>query len=269
MLKGLREQLLLSEQCIDICIPLHHFGITYFHYIKSFKDNSRISLTNRPEWMEAYYSYEFYLSPMLSKEYGSYSNTYYLWGPDKNSEILNVLRRQFNVISGIVFIEVNKVSMQYYYFGMDQMFSSGLFSFSSMITSLGEFIVYFKSRCREKIEKALHNKIILPNEEHSRKATLDIFSQGVQKSKYHFPLMDLHDFYVTNVHDEDVSISRREAECAGWLSLGLSAKEIAKKLKISPRTVEKHLEHVRFKLGCCNKSEVINFLRNSPYQFLV
>lgn len=51
-------------------------------------------------------------------------------------------------------------------------------------------------------------------------------------------------------------LSMRERECVYFYINGLTAKETAKKLFISPRTVETHLEHVKQKLHCRNKSEI-------------
>ncbi len=44
-------------------------------------------------------------------------------------------------------------------------------------------------------------------------------------------------------------LSDREKEILRKLELGLTAKEIAKNLQISPRTVSKHIEHIRSKTG--------------------
>jgi predicted DNA-binding protein YlxM (UPF0122 family) len=47
--------------------------------------------------------------------------------------------------------------------------------------------------------------------------------------------------------------------------LGYSAKEIAKVLALSHRTVEDHLQNAKDKLGCSKKSEIIQIMltRNS------
>lgn len=52
-------------------------------------------------------------------------------------------------------------------------------------------------------------------------------------------------------------LTLRENQCLIELIKGKTAKEIAKKLHISCRTVESHLENVKGKLGCRNKSELI------------
>jgi len=52
-------------------------------------------------------------------------------------------------------------------------------------------------------------------------------------------------------------LSLREQECVKWLSKAMTAKEIARELKCSFRTVEKHLDAAREKLHCRNRMEVV------------
>ena len=52
---------LTSSQDIDaICAPLRKLGISYFSYVKSFKDGSHIRLANNPHWTQYYYQKKFY-----------------------------------------------------------------------------------------------------------------------------------------------------------------------------------------------------------------
>lgn len=52
-------------------------------------------------------------------------------------------------------------------------------------------------------------------------------------------------------------LSQRERAVLSWLRQGLSNKEIAQALSISPRTVQKHLEHVYRYLGVQTRVEAI------------
>lgn len=61
--------------------------------------------------------------------------------------------------------------------------------------------------------------------------------------------------YISQSH---LSLSPREKECVLYLARGMTAKEIGRQLKISSRTVERHLEHIKNKLGCPRRSEIIN-----------
>jgi DNA-binding CsgD family transcriptional regulator len=60
----------------------------------------------------------------------------------------------------------------------------------------------------------------------------------------------------------DISVdwlTAREIEVLRAIALGLSAKEVAKQLKIAPRTVERHIDHIRLKTRTRNRSHMVAF----------
>ncbi len=65
---------------------------------------------------------------------------------------------------------------------------------------------------------------------------------------------------------EQFSLTKREAEILELLSRGLSYKEIAEEIFLSPDTVKKHVYHVYEKLHVSNRIEAVNlyFGRNNP-----
>lgn len=52
-------------------------------------------------------------------------------------------------------------------------------------------------------------------------------------------------------------LTRRETEILEYVTLGLSAKEVARHIDISPRTVERHVENVRLKLRARNRTHMV------------
>ncbi|PKH06910.1 LuxR family transcriptional regulator [Moritella sp. Urea-trap-13] len=55
-------------------------------------------------------------------------------------------------------------------------------------------------------------------------------------------------------------MSARELECAQWISLGLTAIQVAEKMKITERTVRFHLNQLKLKLNVKTKEQVIVML---------
>jgi len=55
---------------------------------------------------------------------------------------------------------------------------------------------------------------------------------------------------------QKINISSRELECLLHFCQGKTAKQTARELMISYRTVETHLENIRHKTACHNKLEV-------------
>ena len=57
---------------------------------------------------------------------------------------------------------------------------------------------------------------------------------------------------------QTLGITRREAEVLTWVSEGKTNKDIGAILRISPRTVQKHLEHVYQKFGVETRTAAAN-----------
>lgn len=55
----------------------------------------------------------------------------------------------------------------------------------------------------------------------------------------------------------DPVLTRREIEILEYVTLGLSAKEVARHVTISPRTVERHVENIRLKLHARNRAHMV------------
>ena len=62
--------------------------------------------------------------------------------------------------------------------------------------------------------------------------------------------------YIFNGSQLD-KLTVREKQCVYYLSRGMGYKEIGKVLNISPRTVETHIIHIKEKLRCYSRSDII------------
>jgi two-component system response regulator FixJ len=59
-------------------------------------------------------------------------------------------------------------------------------------------------------------------------------------------------------------LSSRERQCMALAVSGLTSKEIARELGISPRTVEVHRTHVMHKMGAANLADLVNMAACCP-----
>jgi len=62
--------------------------------------------------------------------------------------------------------------------------------------------------------------------------------------------------YIVGKNPAGIKLTCREEEILFYLLRGKSAKVMAKILDISPRTVEVHIDHLRFKFNCKTKNEL-------------
>ena len=56
-------------------------------------------------------------------------------------------------------------------------------------------------------------------------------------------------------------LSQREGEVLSWLQQGITDKEIALALDVSPRTVQKHLQRIYLHLGVHTRAEALMWMR--------
>ena len=57
-------------------------------------------------------------------------------------------------------------------------------------------------------------------------------------------------------------VSAREAEVLGLVADGLANKQIAERLTLSVRTVEKHMESLLRKTGCASRTQLVALVRS-------
>lgn len=106
------------------------------------------------------------------------------------------------------------------------------------------------------------NRLQSPQEPHQQ----DLFNlikkefQLTARSNAHAILLgkgDEYERYFILRSGKKIIFSKRENECLQCLIQGNSAKQIAKKLLISPRTVELHICHIKEKAGCRTTLELL------------
>lgn len=59
------------------------------------------------------------------------------------------------------------------------------------------------------------------------------------------------------VNSSKIRLTAREREVLQLVSYGLSAKAIARRIAIAPRTVERHIDNLRLKTGARNRCHMI------------
>ena len=63
--------------------------------------------------------------------------------------------------------------------------------------------------------------------------------------------------YVANAQKYNM-LSPRERECVYYLTRSMTSKESAKAMGISHRTVQTHIEHIKNKLGCYSRADIVS-----------
>ena len=66
-----------------------------------------------------------------------------------------------------------------------------------------------------------------------------------------------------------IELTKRQFECLFFLIRGKTSKEIAKALKLSPRTIDFYLEQMKYKLNCSTRSQLIEVAIMEGYMNII
>lgn len=258
----------------DICIPLKDIGITYFNYLKIYKDGSRELLTNNAPWIDHFYKNGLYLTAGVVDVERLLPKGYFLWSElDLNDPAYSQGQESFNIDNGISFV-IKRDEITYLYIFASTKDNMHINNFYIRNVDLfRRFIQYFHDRGSDLIKQAKSNKIVLPQRQvinSNRLKNIEIPS-NVRRSFYKKTKMDK--FYLLDISD-DLYLTPKQAEVATYLVIGATAKQCARQLGISYRTVETYIEEIKQKifqfLGInLSKGELAEFLIKTEIQNIV
>lgn len=245
---------LTSSQDIDeIARPLQkYFSVTSFVYGKNYHDGSEIRLTNQPAWIEHYYKNALYLNSGFEQDPSKLQSGYAVWSHLTHHQPVLSEARCFNIDHGLSIIQKTSDGCEFYFLGTttDKPFVANLLL--NNLEFLHQFTFYFKEKANKIIKKVDQNRIIIPKK--FSKVTSQ--EQGLPNTNTAINLQKILSFKKLHL-DGGISLSARELACAKLLLQGKSARLIAEALFLSPRTVETHLKHLKEKLYCHTKTELI------------
>lgn len=244
----------------NICAPLNKLGITSFNYVRTYDDGSQVNLSNIPEWLEYFYKNEFYHIGAFEDHPSNYQDGFSLWPQLSGQKIFSDARDYFNIDHGITIVERHHDYCEFYYFGTTVNNQAIITFYLNNLDLLKRFTFYFKDRADNIIRKAEKDKIYIPNH----------FEEYKESERKTNPLMtQLRNEFLNEIPIKNIRLSGEyEGEIisdkqVGWIIYyieGKTAKEIAKILGLSYRTVEGNIERLKIRLNCKTKSELVDCL---------
>lgn len=246
----------LSAPLVEYCGHfLQKHNLNYFQVIRVNQDGSSTLLTNRPDFTR--FSIDFALKnnvPLIyscaKKEVVDPSSYYFLWEPNLPAQPVAMVRNEFNICNGLTFVE--RFPTHYYMIAIGAPLDNhGVLDFYlNNIELIRNFIRGFRMEQQSLMQTLESQPLILAKplqDENLESMLLDTRLSVRQRIPVTFKN---HKSYIT----------LKEYECIKQIPLGLSAKEIAKRLKLSPRTVEQYFERVKIRVGCRSKRDLIQLL---------
>lgn len=263
---SLNSSPLLKEICDPLLTPI---GITYFNYIKIYNDDcSREMLTNNPEWTDHFYSNALYNSAGAVDVEHLLPKGYFLWSEMNDKDpIYQQGREFFNIDNGITFVVKRKDATLLYIFAANRDNHAINNFYAGNIDLLQRFIHYFTNQAQPIIKEAEQNRVYLPTPQKidSNRVNNIILSDALRAE--FLKKTEVPKYYLLNESDE-LYLTKKQAEYATLFLKGLSAKQIARNMNISYRTVEGHLHDIKIKLQdalntSLSKEQLLHILRGA------
>lgn len=233
-----------ASQISKIVRPLEDLGISFFSYVRVYKNGNKIDLNNAPDAADYVYyktnlveTYEPEINP------GTFRSNILLNSQTvPKNQMLDVLRESFDIDHFFVTIIPKKNFYEVWNLGTSAENLTIYNTYLNFVEDFKKFRCYFRSQASTYINhfkkypfmSSLHPKNI-PSEQ-IRKLVLD-------QNRY--------------ILDDDSIVSPREYECLCLLADGYSAKIIADLLDIGTRTVETHIQELKIKLNCTNTANLV------------
>lgn len=266
ILKPNHPFLKLSLELAELCKPLELFGIHHFTYLKQFSNGNKISLSNKPKWIEDYYLYDLYQSSLFEQKPEDYQASFNVWFGDYDLEVYKHGKLYFNTMHSISITEPHSDCCEFYLFATSPDNSEAIHYLNNHREILYHFILYLKDRGMFLFESAEKNKIILKSKEID---TTKIFKANYQKLEDHkklfFRTTPIRRFVLEQEEFREAKLSQREVDCIYHLLHKKTALETAGLMNISSRTVESYFENIKTKLNCKNKNGIIEKLKYNKY----
>jgi DNA-binding CsgD family transcriptional regulator len=236
----------IFEAIKTICKPLEGFGISTFANARVNHLRQFSTINNNPEYARHYIQEGFYHADISADSAKLDLGDYLMWDlVDCNGKTREMLNAAFDFGYKHIFtiIKNRKEHTDYYHFGTHLTNPAINHWYLNNIDKLELFINYFD-------EKMISTGLNLAHTEVYPVLIRDcqIATSCLEVSK---PSQEFVEHMVPS------HFSPRQKECMPLIIQGLSAKEIAKVLEISHRTVEDYIQVLKQKLHAKNKSDLI------------
>jgi DNA-binding CsgD family transcriptional regulator len=183
-----------------------------------------------------YYKKGFYKTIYLVKDIERYESSFMMWdhfkfGPYQKA--YEFLRNQHKLFHGLTIIQQHGAYCDFFLFATyDRNATINNFYLNNKELFL-DFIERFYEELKETIE-------------------------DVSRCRIELPIKQLA------INDAPGLFSPRQLECGRLVTKGLTSKEIARELKLSPRTVEDYIHILKKKSGAKNRAQLVYYLSGLP-----
>jgi LuxR family quorum-sensing system transcriptional regulator SolR len=245
----------------EICKPLFdHTDINFFHYARIFDNHKTYTLTTHVDFHRHHLKEGYKLTPSFPHKVVQ-KNFHYILNANISGEFSQAyydFRNLFGIDHPLFLIERYQHYFDLFMFGTKTNNEQIVNFYLNNLIVLEQFKFYFKDKASQLIKQAQESVLYVP---HSMQPSMVwnhlTTSSATENKKYQLlKKMPTKHYYFEDLLG-NVPLTEREVRCLKAFTSGYTVKESAKLMKLSPRTIEYHLENIKAKLSCQRKADLM------------
>lgn len=253
-----------SNQISRATRPLKtHFGISYFTYHKSDTSGMYTVLVDRPDWAEHYVDKKIFSCDPYLRHPSVYHSGLCLVDSFGSKEYRTMLLREakqlLDMDIGVTLIQKTEEEVEFFGFSGNQKTSSIQNLYLNHAQILRSFATHFKKELAPILKIMEEESCSLIDLKGKDFFCRDLIHPGVLLERREGYYKDLG---LAKEIEKVATLSLMERQCLKLLVQGKSAKETAKKIGLSYRTIEFYLENTKRKLSCWDKQDLFQYAKN-------
>lgn len=249
--------LLVGQEIDQILTPLKRYGIRTLTFIRNYDTGHQILLSNNSNWVEDYY-HENLPGNFLSGHPKQYTQKYLIIPNESSLPVHKISRERYNEGNTFCLIHRYEKFTEFFFFAGHVNNISLPNFFINNVDLFQTFTTYFKSAAEDLITRGDEFRILLPTAHHT--ALLPDIAKLNYDADSILDILKEMKIKHFKFSDNTFKLTEREIDCIAAYQQELTAKEIAKMLNLSFRTVEKYFDAINKKLDMFNKKDSIKFL---------
>lgn len=246
----------LTEQIAQITQHLHLLDISFFQFVRVYKDGSITTVSNQGNWLELFLRERLYTKGFFSTNVFNLADGSYLWQSVPRGDVCAIAKTSFHIDHGLSILRKHEHYANIYLFAADDdnYYINNLYLNSLQL--FNHFVNYFDASTNS----ILDDKLIRISTGNDLSYYCDVIDKIPENKQELFVKNISKKAFIYNYNGHDVKLTQRQFDCVNLMLKGYSTKAIATQLDLSPRTCGHYIEAVQDKFDCRTRSHLVNLL---------
>lgn len=235
--------------------PINNYGIKFLTFRRVYDDGRLIHFANDKDWLLYSFDHQLWQSTSSLKRISKLNadeQFAHVWLPNAHltDHVYDAMKRH-NLWNGLTLYDKREDYVDLWAFATDQSNTEVMNLYVNELTVIKRFILYLHDKA---------NSLFFPKDVD---LSIKVSSEAEVKSAFmsenkNFVLdsFGINKFYFDA--ERKNYLTKKEFFCLHLISKGLSFKEIARILNISPRTVESHINSIKLKTDANFKNDILH-----------